>query len=505
MYHRGSSQKSRFRRPPLDENSAEWLELSAKYGEGHRARIVENAVNRIGNEKLREIYRGVGSLAYRPELMLKIVLFEYLEGRTSPAQWFRDAKDHDALKWLGRGIQPSRAAWYNFRDRMDKVIHELNDDIIRGAVHEGLASPENAAQDGTTFRSNASRHQTFNQETLEKRKAQLDVAIEADQLQSPAPEPQPKWMPPTPNGRLDLQARMEIAQGHLGARLLANQEKRKDERRLEKNIVVSLTDPVAPFARDKEKTFCFLYTTQFIVDEDSLLVLKYSVAAENTDVGTLAPMIDAVQPLIGGTLKRISVDAGYTSLLDLMDCRDRNIELLGPVQSNSFTASKPQAPGSRRISKENFVWLEDEQTYQCPQGHKLQYEFRERIKRHGGRYVINHRYRCPPEVCMGCPLRDACTKNPASGRTVRRLEGQELIDQQREKMKHADIKAAYNKRGQTIERAFADAKRNRSFGRFHGRGLSRSRAEVGLLVMAQNILTLDRLRRNAENTEKQAA
>ena len=106
---------------------------------------------------------------------------------------------------------------------------------------------------------------------------------------------------------------------------------------------------------------------------------------------------------------------------------------------------------------------------------------------------------------MGCPLRDACTKNPAAGRTVRRLEGQELIDQQREKMERGDMKAAYSKRGQTIERAFADAKRNRSFGRFHGRGLSRSRAEVDLLVMAQNTLTLDRLRRNTENTEKQAA
>ena len=437
--------------------------------------------------------------------MLKIALFEYLEGRTSPAQWQRDAQEHDALKWLGRGIQPSRTVWYDFRDRMDRVIHDLNDDMVRDAVKEGLAAPVDAAQDGTTFRSNASRHQAFNQETLQKRKALLDAVVEADQQQTPAPEPQPKWMPKTVGRRLDLQTRMEIAQRQLDVKLLENQQKPQSKRRLEKNIVVSLTDPTAPFARDKEKTFCFLYTTQFMVDSASLLVLNYSVAAENTDVGTLAPMIDKVQELVGGTLQRVSVDAGYTSLLDLIDCRDRNIDLLGPVQSNSFTAKKQAATDTSRINQKDFLWLEDEQTFQCPQGHKLIHEYQERLQRHAGRHVISHRYRCPPEFCTACPLQDQCAKNPTTGRTVKRLEGQELIDAQHEKMQRDEIKAVYRQRGQTVERPFADAKRNRCFGRFHGRGLDRARAEVGLLVMAQNLLTINRLRKCDETPEKPAA
>jgi hypothetical protein len=119
--------------------------------------------------------------------------------------------------------------------------------------------------------------------------------------------------------------------------------------------------------------------------------------------------------------------------------------------------------------------------------------------------VISHRYRCPPKFCIDCPLRGLCAKNPATGRTVKRLEGQELIDAQQEKMQREEIKAIYRRRGQTVERPFADAKRNRSFGRFHGRGLARGRAEVGLLVMAQNLLTLGRLRKPEETPEKQAA
>ena len=88
---------------------------------------------------------------------------------------------------------------------------------------------------------------------------------------------------------------------------------------------------------------------------------------------------------------------------------------------------------------------------------------------------------------------------------MRRFAREELIEAQQLKMECEKNKAAYRKRGQTIERPFADAKGHRGFGRLHGRGLSRARTEVGLLVLAQNLLTLNRLRKNAQTPEKQAA
>ena len=66
-------------------------------------------------------------------------------------------------------------------------------------------------------------------------------------------------------------------------------------------------------------------------------------------------------------------------------------------------------------------------------------------------------------------------------------------------MEQQDIKARYRLRGQTVERSFGDAKGNRLVVRFHGRGLSRARAETGLLVLAQNLLLLDKLERNVPN------
>ena len=82
------------------------------------------------------------------------------------------------------------------------------------------------------------------------------------------------------------------------------------------------------------------------------------------------------------------------------------------------------------------------------------------------------------------------------------MEGQELLDAQREKMEQEDVKLRYNLRGQTVELGFADAKGNRRFDRYHGRGLRRARAETGLLVLAQNVLTLDRIQRHALNIDE---
>jgi len=58
--------------------------------------------------------------------MLKMVLYQYVTGCQSPAQWVKKARDHDEMKWLGRGYVPSRSAWYNFRDRAGNVIEEIH-------------------------------------------------------------------------------------------------------------------------------------------------------------------------------------------------------------------------------------------------------------------------------------------------------------------------------------------------------------------------------------------
>ena len=485
----------------MAEDSVEWLELGEQFEHGSKARIVHEAVDRLESGVLEAAYCGVGELAYPPNLMLKMVLFEILEGRVSPAQWFRDTPVHKALLWLGRGIQPSRTAFYTFRDRIGNVIDLLHKRMIQETLAEHGIHPETGILDGTTIRAFASRHRLVNRERLLQRQERIHARIEADAWDSSDVE-LPSWMAKTRRGRVEQAHRLEQAREILERRIQENAKKPKDKRLKENRVQVSVSEPEAPLGRDKEKVFCPLYTAEFIVEPSSLLVISWDVFAQATDTGTLALMIDHTQQIMDGKLEKVIADAGYVSVLDLQACQQRNIELVAPVQENSFTKKKESEADRNKISRDQFRWLPAEQTYVCPQGHQLNYRGKQRKRRRGDQHVIEHRYHCSPQHCQGCPIARQCVRDATKGRTFKRLEGQDLLDAQREKMNGEVAKADYKQRGAVIERAFADTKRNRQFRRFHGRGLARAKTQVGLVVLAQNILTTHRLRKTRVNQVK---
>ncbi len=470
----------------------------------HPARIIDAFVNGLDRTSLQASYLGVGSLAHNPDLMLKIALYETCQGQLSPAQWARDVRDSDALRWLGHGIQPSRSALYNFRDRLSEPVFEMHAQAIRLAVADGLTAAENGVLDGTSARACASRHQLVNEDKLTKRLQELNAAVAQDAAGQPS-ESRPRWMAETPNGRQAQLERYRQAGDELAERLAKNEERPKDKRLPRKKVKVSITEPEAPLGRDKEKVFGPMYTTEFVVDTASLLILSFDVFTQVTDAGTLAPMLDRTEEVTGAMLIQISTDAAYASLLDLQECQKRNVRLAAPVQENDFTEQKRAQAGPPRIGKDQFQWLPEEGTYRCPEGHQLNYKGREQKRRRDDNTVTQHRFHCPAEHCRACPLRERCVRDPEKGRTVKRLEGEELMEAHKEWMKTDEAKAASRLRGSVIERCFADAKQHRHLRRLHGRGLKRAKAEIGLVVLVQTALNLARLRKNAVNPCENAA
>jgi transposase len=298
----------------------------------------------------------------------------------------------------------------------------------------------------------------------------------------------------TPAGRSEQSQRYQKAEEALKKRLAENARRPKDKRLAENKVTISTSDPEAPMGRDKEKVFCPLYTSQVIVEPNSLVVLAFDVFAQATDTGTLAPMLDRTASVIGRQLDSVTADAAYATLLDLQECERRGVELFAPVQENSFTAKKRAERGKEGIDRQQFTWLPDEQTYACPQGHRLNYKGKERKRRHGDQFVVEYRYQCSGDHCSGCPLAGRCVRNPMKGRIVKRLENQELLDAHRAKMATPEAQLHSKRRGEVVERAFADGKQHRGLRKHHGRGMHRVRAEVGLVILAQTAQTIHRLR-----------
>jgi transposase len=530
--------KNRFAVPRWTQDSPQWQALDGQLAPDHKARLIDQFVTRLDLSELEAAYRGSGSEAHRPDLILKIALYETLEGHLRPAAWHRHLVDHIPLLWLAMGIRPSRTAFYDFRDRLGHVVEALLTDVVATGQSEGFVKGKQAVLDGTVIRAQASRHRLLNQPRLQKRLGALNDAVEHDRAGQPVPE-RPDWMAATAHGRYQQRQRYLEAQAILERRSAENAQKPKDRRLAPEKVMVSVSDPEAPMGRDKEKVFGPVYTTQFLIEPCSLLIVSFDVFAIATDAGTLPPLLDQSRRILGRALDTVITDAGYVSILDLRACAERGVELIAPVHENDYTVAKKAdtkakktkkaktkkaktkkaktkkaktkttaasaAPTEPALGKDQFTWRPEAQTYRCPQGHDLKYRRQGRKPRRQGESLVLHEYQCPAEHCRECPLRQRCVKDPNKGRIVTRAEGEELLEAHRLKMATPEAKALKKLRGQVIERGFGDAKEHRNLRRLHGRGLNRAKAEIGLVVLAQNALMLHRLRQKAANTEEVAA
>ena len=460
--------------------------------------MVERQINQLDRGAVDAAYAGVGRAAYDPIVLLKMVLYQLLLGNHSPATWYAEASRNNSMFWLGRGYRPARSVWYDFRDRAGKFIEQLHQRLIDLAIDQGHTDASITALDGSSVAACASRHRMINQATLERRKELLQRLLEGE-----LPEHLPRWVPPTLSGRADLRQRMGRAEEILKQRLQRNAQRPSDKRKPPDKVVVSLSDPDAPLGLDKRKTYRPLYTVQKMVDPLSHLTLSYSCQAANSDAGMLAPMIDQTQQIVGDRLKIVLADGGYCSILDVQDSLARGIDLVAPVSEGGSSRESKTPAGLPQLSRERFQFNAQENHYVCPSGQILAYKDRAKNRRSGQRSLYQSRYQADAAICNACPLAQECLSG-RGGRTIRRTEGQELLEAQREKMQSDRAKELYALRGRSVELVFADDKGNRRHDRFHGRGLGRAGAETGLLTLARNLFRLDKLQQNASKPTKTA-
>jgi transposase len=489
-------------------------------------------------EALKRTYCGRGSLAHRPDLLLKLALYEHSQGKPQPVQWFKDLNDSKAVQWLVYGMRPSQTTLYEFRDRVQPLLRELNQQVIRIAIDEGHTDGSRGALDGTTVAANASRHRLLKLETVEKRLEQLEQEIakaegaqdatppiETRSLQEPlstgttsssAPDSPrvetapPSFMGKTLRGKKRQRTQYRRAQAVLRGRRQANLRRRKDKQKKSEKIRLAIGDPLAPLGLDKLKTYRPLYNIQTMSDVGTDLVLAYETTRTTTDSGQLVSMIDLTNTVTNRRLAELLVDSGYPSGEELAKCEERKVIVFAPWNENSFTESKrAKASSEGQIPKDRFTFDPSIPGYHCPEGKVLNYRNRTTKQKANGDYFPLEIYEADPSDCADCPLKDRCVRGRSGARTVRRQEHEEFIDALKDRMKTPEAKKKYRDRCCTIERRFADLKEHRGLQRFSGRTPERADAQVGLTVLAHNLQTLAKLRIRSEqrqqNTEKMAS
>jgi transposase len=341
-------------------------------------------------------YAGYGARAYPVELLLAFVLFLYSKGILSPAEWARQARYDDQAKWLLRGLQPSRALLYTFRDRLEPFLDGWHQQLLAWAIAAGITSATRGSLDGTFVAALASRHQLFRSSRLDRRLLLLRLLVgydgaspEADlgtRLQAlpelvlaalglwlellnwgvapaflqgtllpllallellpaadtPPWQPRlPAWVPHSALGRQRVLRRYEAAQQRLAARLQPLQRKpklsKKDQQTV-KHLKVSVTDPEAALGRDKVGTYRPLYNVVLVQATDAPLTLAWDVLARNNDEGLLPPLMEKTKAQVGQHLDEVLVDGAFVNVGDVAWCEHQGITVYAPPSAAVATA-----------------------------------------------------------------------------------------------------------------------------------------------------------------------
>src|SRR5262245_5017343 len=495
----------RFGLPPWTKESEEWRAIDGRLPLDHLARRIADAADRLDLGPLWATYLGVGKKALPADLLLKAVLYEMHSKRPSPAQWTKDARENEPLRWLLFGLEPSRAHWYDFRDRLAPFWDRWNAQVLRQAIEEEVTAAARAALDSSSVVASASRRTLLNEERLRQRQDAIDQRLELVGHGEPMADKSPGWLAKTKAGLRGQKQRYAHAAEVLGRRQAANARRRSCQRKPADQVLVSPADPEAALAHDKEGVFRPLYTVQFVRDLDSPLIFAYDVLTQVNDNGVLEPLVERMADAVSVKPKQMCVDSGYVSIRHLEVCHLAGITLYGPCQENDFSAAngkKPQSNQHTDLPKSTFTWLPEEQAYRCPEGHRLEFTHTQTQTRADHKVTLKL-YTCPPEHCQSCPRQPACTRSPKKGRTVSRMENEELLDELRARMETAEAKGLYKLRSRTVEQSFADLKEHRGLRRFHGRGPWRVRAEVGSLVLTNNLLAVEEHSRQRQKAPAQ--
>jgi transposase len=490
----GKDADHRFAELPWDEQTPRWQEIDQSLPADHLARQIALAVDELDLAGLFATYTGRGSKAHWPDLLLKLVLYEMQSGRPSPADWYHDARENEPAQWLLFGLRPSRATLYDFRRRLAEFWDGWNEQVLQRARDLGIPVGQRVALDGSLIAALASRHHLVNQKTLTMRIVQLENAVAADQQGIPL-QNQPGWMAKQPATREAQLERHRRAQSRMDQLQGENAKRPSSKRKKPEKIVLSVSEPEAIAGRDKCKVFRPLYNVQLMYDVDSALITAYAVFAQQNDAGTIGPMLERCMELAGGKPRLILADAAYAGGPDLALCEQAGVMLYAPVNENDFSIAKRKSRKVPQIAKKDFTWLSEEQTYRCPEGQLLVRGRARPVARSSERVILETTYRCDPQHCTACPRREACTPSPGNGRTVSRLEHEDLVDQLRARMETAAAKELYKLRRQTIELRYADLKQHRCLRQFTGYGLRHASAETAASVLVYNLLVLQKIRK----------
>jgi len=447
----------------------------------HPVRLFDEIITEIDVAALRAKYKNDnGRPAYEPGIVLRILLWAYLQGEQSSRKIARACCENIVYMYLAGSYRPDFRTLCLFRKSNREKFRRVLKETLKVGKEMSLTSFAHINIDGTKVRADASVGAQCTEEQLDKQAQELAEAIlrkaeEVDAAQDKEFGEGDGYahLPKTLQGKADRSRRIKEAKKKIDESVSAK--------------TANVTDPESTYIKDLRGPG---YNAQAAVDSESRLITAEGVTSNPSDNAQLVPMVEAHKENTGTASGTAAADTGYCGGKNLRDSKDAGYEPYIPQKEN-LDAPREKKKEEERYTRKDFKYEEEKDAYRCPVGKLLEFHHRKTDDRATGEVKIRV-YKCCE--CTNCDVKHRCTDS-RRGRELHISEYDKELRAVAERLSTSEGKKRYKKRKSTVETVFGQIKRLMRFRRFSLRGLTGVCAEWSVVCAAYNIRRLMTLKR----------
>lgn len=431
------------------QNEMEFVTIESLVPEDHLLRKIDETMDfSFIREKVKDLYcQNNGRPSVDPVVLFKMLFIGYLFGIRSERQLIREIEVNVAYRWfLGFGLQskvPHHSTISQNRRRRfseSNIYQEIFDTIVIRAIRKNMVDGKTLYTDSTHLKANANKNKHVRNQVKKSTRSYLE-SLEKDIT--------------------------EDRKAHLRKPL-----KSREQEEATKEIKESKTDPDSGYMVRDGKPKGFFYLDHRTVDGKFNIITDTYVTPGN--VHDSIPYLDRLDHQIDKfdfNVESVGLDAGYSTASICKGLVERDI--YGVIGYNRPRGKKGL------FRKRDYQYDKEKECYICPALEKLEYRTTSRI---GYR-----EYASNPKVCSQCEYLSNCTQSKTNKKVITRHIWQDFKDEIDTHRLEPRGKKIYQRRKETVERSFADAKQLHSHRYARMRGLKKVMEQALLTATCQNM------------------
>jgi transposase len=478
-------------------------------------RLVNQIVDQLDISGVINTYKGGGTSAYSPRMMLKLVIYAYLNNVYSCRKIEKHNLENIHYMWLSGMQTPDHNTINTFRSsRLKNTINQIFTQVVQLLVEMGYLSLETVYIDGTKLESRANRYTFVWKKTVEKNKTKLEAKIQTilEQIEAGiAQDNQPDDEPPRPINSEELKKRIAA----INREKLSKEEKKEvkilENKHLPKleeyekhlNILgnrnsYSKTDPEATFMRMKDdhmKNGQLKPAYNVQIGTENQFYTHFDFYPNPTDFLTFIPFNKGFKERYNKLPKKEVADSGYGSEENYEFLHTNEIEAY--VKYPLFHAEQKKKYRNNVFIAQNLFYNKEKDYFVCPMGQHMEKVGTSTRKSESG-YVSNTTF-YQAKNCIGCQLKCLCHKAKGNRQIEINHKLNEYRQRARELLTSEEGLLHRSRRPIEPEAVLGQTKADKQYYRFRHFDLDKVKMDFAIFAVAFNI---GKLYNKAKNTAK---